>query len=191
MPPGPRARRSFVDVAHIEVQAGHGGRGALSFRREAFVPRGGPDGGDGGRGGSVVLYASREVASLVAYASRRHWKAADGQRSLDLGGSPGFGGVKQTFKTRKGQKYRVTFALAGNPGGTVAEKRLGVRAAGQKEFFTFDTTGKSREDMGWVTKTWDFTAEGTETTLELFDAMTEDPFAGPALDNVSVVVVKP
>ncbi len=120
-----------------------------------------------------------------------HWKAADGQRSLDLGGSPGFGGVKQTFKTRKGQKYRVTFALAGNPGGTVAEKRLGVRAAGQKEFFTFDTTGKSREDMGWVTKTWDFTDEGTETTLELFDAMTEDPFAGPALDNVSVVVVKP
>src|SRR5579884_4187038 len=79
VPPGPRARRSFVDVAHIEVQAGHGGRGALSFRREAFVPRGGPDGGDGGRGGSVVLYASREVASLVAYASRRHWKAADGR----------------------------------------------------------------------------------------------------------------
>ncbi len=79
MPPGPRARRSFVDVAHVEVQAGHGGRGALSFRREAFVPRGGPDGGDGGRGGSVVLYASREVASLVAYASRRHWKAADGR----------------------------------------------------------------------------------------------------------------
>jgi choice-of-anchor C domain-containing protein len=116
-----------------------------------------------------------------------HWQHADGKRSLDLGGSPGFGGVKQTFKTRKGQKYKVTFSLAGNPGGGVAEKKLGVKAAGKEEFFTFDTTGKSQEAMGWVTKTWEFTAEGAETTLELYDAMTDDPFAGPALDNVSVV----
>jgi choice-of-anchor C domain-containing protein len=118
-----------------------------------------------------------------------HWQHADGKRSLDLGGSPGFGGVKQTFATRKGQKYRVTFSLAGNPGGTVAEKRLGVKAGEAKEFFTFDTTGKTVQDMGWVQKTWEFTATGAETTLELFNAMTEDPFAGPALDNVSVVAV--
>ncbi|HLH68748.1 MAG TPA: GTPase ObgE [Candidatus Dormibacteraeota bacterium] len=86
MPSGPGERGAFVDVARIEVQAGHGGRGAISFRREAFVPRGGPDGGDGGRGGSVVLYASPEVTSLVAYARRRRWKAEDGR--------PGAGGKK-------------------------------------------------------------------------------------------------
>jgi choice-of-anchor C domain-containing protein len=120
-----------------------------------------------------------------------HWKHADGKRSLDLGGSPGFGAVKQTFDTTKGQKYRVTFSLAGNPAGMVPVKKLGVKAAGKKEFFEFDTTGKSTDDMGWVTKTWEFTAEDARTTLEFFNAMTEDPFAGPALDNVSVVAVKP
>ena len=120
-----------------------------------------------------------------------HWQHADGKRSLDLGGSPGFGGVKQTFKTKKGQKYKVTFSLAGNPGGMVAEKKLCVKAGDKKESFTFDTTGKSRDKMGWETKTWEFTAEGAETTLELYDAMTEDPFSGPAPDNVSVVAAKP
>ena len=84
MPPGSGDRGSFVDVARIQVRAGHGGRGAISFRREAFVPRGGPDGGDGGRGGSVLLYASAEVTTLSAYASRRRWKAEDGR--------PGAGG---------------------------------------------------------------------------------------------------
>jgi choice-of-anchor C domain-containing protein len=120
-----------------------------------------------------------------------HWKHADGKRSLDLGGSPGFGGIKQTFDTTKGQKYRVTFSLAGNPGGTVTVKKLGVKAAGKKEFFEFDTTGKSNDDMGWVTKTWEFTAEEPKTTLEFYNPMVEDPLCGPALDNVSVVAVKP
>src|SRR5437879_5594127 len=67
-----------------------------------------------------------------------YWTAADGKRALDLHGSPGLGGIKQTFKTRKGQKYQVTFSFAGNPEGTVKEKKMGVSAAGQKEEFTFD-----------------------------------------------------
>src|SRR5205085_9570089 len=81
MPPG-RAREShgsFVDVAHIEVRAGKGGAGAVAFRREPFVPRGGPDGGDGGRGGSVVLFATPEASSLVAYVGRRELRAEDGR----------------------------------------------------------------------------------------------------------------
>jgi GTP-binding protein len=70
---------SFVDSAVIQVRAGAGGRGSVSFRHEPFVPRGGPDGGDGGRGGSVILVATSEASSLVAYARRRSFRAADGR----------------------------------------------------------------------------------------------------------------
>jgi GTPase len=70
---------SFIDSARVRVLAGHGGRGAASFRREPFVPRGGPDGGDGGRGGSVVVHATPDAASLVAYVGRRVLRAEDGR----------------------------------------------------------------------------------------------------------------
>jgi GTP-binding protein len=68
----------FVDRVTIEVQAGRGGNGCVSFRREKFVPRGGPDGGDGGHGGSVILVAEPGVDSLAALAHRRRWRAANG-----------------------------------------------------------------------------------------------------------------
>ncbi|MBJ7614735.1 MAG: GTPase ObgE [Candidatus Dormibacteraeota bacterium] len=70
---------SFVDSATIQVRAGHGGRGAVSFRREPYVPRGGPDGGDGGRGGSVVLAATPDESSLAPYVRRKQWRAEDGR----------------------------------------------------------------------------------------------------------------
>jgi GTP-binding protein len=60
------------------VRGGHGGRGSASFRREPFVPRGGPDGGDGGRGGSVILEASNDVSDLSLYKRRLRWHAEDG-----------------------------------------------------------------------------------------------------------------
>jgi choice-of-anchor C domain-containing protein len=119
-----------------------------------------------------------------------YWTAADGKRSLDLHGSPGYGGIKQTFATKKGQKYRVTFSLAGNVDGDVAEKKLGVKAAGAEAKFTFDASGKSRSDMGWSTQVWDFTASDKETTLEFFTLMDTDASCGPALDNVSVVAAE-
>jgi GTPase len=68
----------FVDEAKISVKAGDGGGGCTSFRREAYVPKGGPDGGDGGRGGDVVLEADATVSSLLAYHYRRHFKATRG-----------------------------------------------------------------------------------------------------------------
>ncbi|HTQ40152.1 MAG TPA: GTPase ObgE [Pirellulales bacterium] len=69
----------FVDRVEIDVAAGNGGNGAVSFRREKFIPRGGPDGGDGGHGGSVVLRAQPGVDSLAALAHRKHWRAEHGQ----------------------------------------------------------------------------------------------------------------
>jgi GTP-binding protein len=65
----------FVDEAQLHVKAGDGGAGAVSFRREAHVPRGGPDGGDGGKGGDVWLVASRDVASLLAFKDHPHRRA--------------------------------------------------------------------------------------------------------------------
>ena len=57
----------FVDVVQLNVKGGDGGAGCVSFRREAHVPRGGPDGGNGGNGGDVVLRADRNTASLLAF----------------------------------------------------------------------------------------------------------------------------
>ncbi len=68
----------FVDEAHLNVRGGDGGAGAVSFRREAHVPKGGPDGGDGGKGGDLWLYADREVASLLAFRDRPHRRATNG-----------------------------------------------------------------------------------------------------------------
>jgi len=70
----------FIDEAHIEVHAGKGGNGAVSFRREKYVPRGGPDGGDGGRGGSVLAIADRNINTLVEYRFARIHRARDGER---------------------------------------------------------------------------------------------------------------
>jgi GTP-binding protein len=69
----------FWDEALVEVAAGHGGPGVVSFRREAFVTRGGPDGGDGGRGGDVILVADRGLASFLGFRGRPLWEAEDGK----------------------------------------------------------------------------------------------------------------
>jgi GTPase len=69
---------SFVDVAQCNVKGGDGGAGCVAFRREAHVPRGGPDGGDGGRGGDVWLQANRNVASLLAFRDHPHRKGGSG-----------------------------------------------------------------------------------------------------------------
>ena len=68
----------FVDEAQIHVKAGDGGAGSVSFRREAHVSRGGPDGGDGGHGGDVWLVADRDVASLLSFRDHPHRRARSG-----------------------------------------------------------------------------------------------------------------
>src|SRR2546423_15524868 len=75
----------FSDRARIHVQAGRGGDGALSFRREKYVPKGGPDGGDGGRGGDVVLVANSDLRDLSRFRRERWFKGGRGGH----GGGPG------------------------------------------------------------------------------------------------------
>ena len=69
----------FVDRAKVVVEGGRGGKGVISFRREAHVPRGGPDGGDGGRGGDVVLYATSDLSTLADFRYRHRFKAGSGE----------------------------------------------------------------------------------------------------------------
>lgn len=68
----------FVDRCQIELQAGRGGDGCMSFRRERYVPRGGPNGGDGGNGGSIIIEAREGVDHLSALAHRKTWRAPKG-----------------------------------------------------------------------------------------------------------------
>jgi GTP-binding protein len=81
----------FIDEAKIEVHAGKGGDGSAHFRREKYVPRGGPDGGDGGRGGSVWARADRNVNTLIDYRFARIHRANDGERGAgsDCNGAAG------------------------------------------------------------------------------------------------------
>lgn len=69
----------FIDEAKIYVKAGDGGSGCMSFRREKFVPKGGPDGGNGGRGGHVYFQAVENLDTLMDFAGKHHWQAEDGR----------------------------------------------------------------------------------------------------------------
>jgi GTP-binding protein len=81
----------FVDEALIDVAAGHGGAGCVSFRREKFIPFGGPNGGDGGRGGSVIATADRNINTLIDYRYTRRFESRNGEpgRGSDQFGAAG------------------------------------------------------------------------------------------------------
>src|SRR6059058_2770805 len=72
----------FIDEATIRVKAGHGGSGCVAFRREKFVPKGGPSGGDGGAGGSVYIVASKRLNTLYHLQFQREWKGGRGQHGM-------------------------------------------------------------------------------------------------------------
>jgi GTP-binding protein len=81
----------LIDTVEVELSAGKGGDGIVSWRREKFVPRGGPDGGDGGRGGSVILRASSNLDTLSTFRYRKVFRAEDGEngKSKRMAGSAG------------------------------------------------------------------------------------------------------
>ena len=72
----------FVDEALIHVKAGDGGEGCVSFRREKYIPKGGPDGGDGGHGGDVAFVADPHKDTLLDFSGKHHWKAGRGQAGM-------------------------------------------------------------------------------------------------------------
>ena len=88
----------FVDEATIEIVAGNGGAGCVSFRREKFIPFGGPNGGDGGRGGSIYAVADRNLNTLIDYRYARRHEARNGEggRGSDQFGAAGGDGAEDT-----------------------------------------------------------------------------------------------
>ncbi|HEV3000382.1 MAG TPA: GTPase ObgE [Solirubrobacteraceae bacterium] len=126
------------DKARIFVQGGAGGNGCLSFRREAHVPRGGPDGGDGGRGGDVVLLCDASLRDLQAFKRKAHWKA---QRARHGEGALRHGAAGEDLVVRvppgtqarldDGTVYDLTV-----PGQRVVVARGGLGGRGNKHFAT-------------------------------------------------------
>ncbi|MCX8056115.1 MAG: GTPase ObgE [Ignavibacteria bacterium] len=72
----------FIDLVEIYVKAGNGGRGAVSFRREKYVPKGGPDGGDGGKGGDVIIMSDPNMSTLLDYRYKRKYIAPNGEHGM-------------------------------------------------------------------------------------------------------------
>jgi GTP-binding protein len=127
----------FQDRARIKVQAGRGGDGSLHFRREKHVPKGGPDGGDGGPGGDVILVADPDLRDLSSFRTRRYFEAG--------AGDPGRGALKhgatgETVELRVpvgtqvlDQDGRLIADLAA-PGARVVVARGGIAGRGNKRF---------------------------------------------------------
>jgi GTPase len=127
----------FQDRARIKVQAGRGGDGSVHFRREKHVPKGGPDGGDGGPGGDVVLVADPELRDLSSFRTRRYFKAGNG--------GPGRGALKhgatgETIELRVPVGTQVldedgqVIADLTAPGARAVAARGGIAGRGNKRF---------------------------------------------------------
>src|SRR3954464_10148223 len=127
----------LYDKARIFVQGGAGGDGAMSFRREAHVPRGGPDGGDGGRGGDVVLVCDASLRDLQSYKRKAHYRAARGGHGR---GALRHGATGETLEVRlppgtvvRGEDDGRVIDLV-RPGQRVVVARGGAGGRGNKQF---------------------------------------------------------
>jgi len=121
------------------VRGGHGGKGSASFRHEPFTPRGGPDGGDGGRGGSVILEASNDVSDLSAFKQKRQWNAEAGTNGAG-GRKTGRGGKDVTLKVPVGtlalDSDGALIADLARPGAREVVARGGAGGRGNVHFKT-------------------------------------------------------
>src|SRR6476659_393547 len=150
----------LYDRARIFVQAGGGGDGVVSFRREAHVPKGGPDGGDGGRGGDVVLVVDPGLRDLQPFRrGRAHYKAARGAH-VERGGLGGRGNAR--FKSSTRQTPR--FAERGLPG-EESWIELKLRLLADAGLIGLPNAGKSSL-LGRLTRAQPKVADYPFTTLE-------------------------
>lgn len=113
------------------------------------------------------------------------WQQVSGLRSLDLNGSPGSGGVAQTFATTPNRDYSMAFYVAGNANAAPAIKTIWVTIVGQTAGVQFDNTGTSYSNMKWTKYLYGFRATGTSATLEFYSG-NPSSFGGVALDDVVV-----
>lgn len=124
---------------------------------------------------------------------RTYWVPSVGSQSVDMAGLNANGTIQQTIRgLTSGQTYHLTFDMAGNPDDNYQGNTLKTLKAtfGATSTFTFDTTGKSLSNMGWLTKSAYFVANGTAMDLIFTDLSTPSGTAwGSALDNVSLVAV--
>ncbi|GAC1583972.1 MAG: hypothetical protein NVS3B7_19330 [Candidatus Elarobacter sp.] len=136
--------------------------------------------------GTAAIPGWRVTAGNVALVGR-YFRAFDGTNSLEVG-SPGAATVEQTVATLPARRYRLSFALAGNPEGPPRVKQLVVSAGGTTRTFTFDVSGRSRDAMGWARETLEFTARTRSSTIR-FSRLDGGAAAwyGPVIDDVSVV----
>ncbi|HEX2092841.1 MAG TPA: GTPase ObgE [Longimicrobiaceae bacterium] len=152
----------FLDHAVIHVRAGKGGEGASSFRRESFIPFGGPDGGDGGRGGSVVFRADPQLSTLLDYRYRTKYHAENGEKGQG-GNRTGRSGEDLVLRVPPGTVVRdletaeVLGELIG-PGDEVIAARGGRGGRGNARFATATNQAPRRFDPG---------EEGEERQIEL------------------------
>lgn len=147
----------FHDRARIVVRAGRGGDGALSFRREKHVPRGGPDGGDGGPGGDVVLVADPELRDLSAFRSRRLFRAGRGGHGRGAGkhGASGEDAVLRVpVGTQALDAEGLVLADLAHPGARALLAQGGAGGRGNRRFATptrqaprFAEVGESGEEL--------------------------------------------
>ena len=108
----------FIDYTKIFIKSGDGGNGCISFRREKFVPKGGPNGGDGGKGGDIIFRASSQLATLVDFTYRKHYRAGRGGHGLggDKNGKNGrneiimvpCGSIIKNFETKVFKYWFIT-----------------------------------------------------------------------------------
>ena len=127
----------LTDRAHLEVRAGAGGNGSLSFRREAHVPKGGPDGGDGGRGGDVILRVDDSLRDLQAFRRRAHFRAdrgGHGQGSQRHGADGDDDDRARAARARRCEKWDGTRYDLVRPGQEVTIARGGAGGRGNTRF---------------------------------------------------------
>ncbi|MEQ9326994.1 MAG: GTPase ObgE [Rhodospirillales bacterium] len=143
----------FLDEAKVFIKSGDGGAGCVSFRREANVPMGGPDGGDGGRGGDVILECVADLNTLIDYRYQQHFKAQRGHHGMGKQRT-GAGGNSVTLRLPVGTQVlaedkETLLADLVTPGQKIVLLRGGDGGRGNIHFKTSTNRAPRRSDDGW------------------------------------------